>query len=377
VAKSREEARALATRLLAAYVFIANGSGVVISPDGLVLTNHHVIEGEGADLDIRFAGGAVLKAKLLGSDPVGDIAVLKAEPKKPLPYVDLAPAEALIAGIPVLAVGDPFGLGDFDTTPSLSQGVLSCARIVREDYTDALQLDAPVNPGNSGGPLFDRAGRLLGINGQIRTLSGMRINSGVGLAIASTQLAAFLPHLRAAKGRYVHHTAKPKDLGLEQRPDGVHVADAGGLALAVGVRVVAIAGRPVTSLPNAIGLFESLPWSATAVIPITVAATDGTVRDVAIPAGRKTIPGRPYHGLVVIQRGELVAVESVDDKSPAAEAGIGKDDILLSANGRPVTRKLDLLKAMVKLEIGDALTLKLKGADGKEREVVVPLVQRD
>src|ERR1043165_9722229 len=187
--------RAFAQRVLATYVFVGSGSGVLVSADGLVLTNHHVID-DLEDLTVRLANGASHASTLLGTDPVGDIALLRITDLKDgarLPFAPFAPVDAMRVGAEVVAIGNPFGLGDLDDTPTFTAGVLSAARIVRGDYTDAIQGDAPVNPGNSGGPLFDRAGQLLGINGQIRTVSGFRVNSGIGLAIASTQLAASLP----------------------------------------------------------------------------------------------------------------------------------------------------------------------------------------
>ncbi|MBA3686755.1 MAG: trypsin-like peptidase domain-containing protein [Planctomycetes bacterium] len=365
--------RAAAERMLAAYVFVANGSGVVVSADGLVFTNHHVIDGED-DLSVRFADGTTYPTVLLGTDPVGDIALLRIQDQRSFPHVPLAGAESIRAGMDVLAVGNPFGLGDADSTPTLTRGVLSTARIVREDYTDALQGDAPVNPGNSGGPLFDTQARLLGINGQIRTLSGMRINSGVGLAICATQLAAFRPLLEAAGGGYVHHSDAPRGLALIQRGDGVYVREGAG-PLVAGDRLVAIADRPVVSVANAIGLFASLPWTAD--ITVAVAAERAGERlQLAVPAARKAIPGKAWHGLVVDQRDDGLRVQQVDDDSPAKRAEIGPGDLLLEANGRSLARKLDFLKALVKLEVGDWLELKVKRSDGSEKLIRILLKLR-
>ena len=372
-------ARKVAASLLAAYVFVHNGSGVVVSADGLVLTNHHVIDGEPVDqLEVRYAGGRSLPADLLGTDPVGDIALLKIREPGTRPYVPFAPASAIRPGMTVFAVGNPWGLGDVDGIPTLTRGVLSTPRIVREDYTDALQVDAPVNPGNSGGPSFDESGRLLGINGQIRTLSGMRINSGVGLAICSTQLQAFLPLLRAAGGGYVHHTTKPKGLTLAERDDGVEVVEPGeGSPLAAGDRLLTVAGRPAVSLATVDGLFESLPYTPGCTIGVRVRTADGSETDRVVPAGRRTIPGRPWHGLAVAQRGETLAVEHIDPGSPAAGAEIRNGEVVVAANGRALLRKLDFLKAQVKLEIGDRLELTLRDAAGKERLVKLLLRMRE
>jgi serine protease Do len=361
------DTRAFSARLLAAYAFVGTGSGVVVSADGLVLTNHHVIDGLD-DFTVRFANGATRASKLLGTDPVGDIALLQLEGASDLPHVDLAPAEALRVGSEVVAIGNPFGLGDLDDVPTLTQGVLSAARIVRGDYTDAVQGDAPVNPGNSGGPLFDRAGRLLGINGQIRTVSGFRINSGIGLAIASTQLAAFLPLLQRAEGGYVHHTAAPKGLELAGDAEGVAVAKPGDSQLAAGDRLLRVAGRPAVSVGTAMGLFSSLPYVPGALIPVAV-RREGTVLELSLPATRQAIPGRPYHGLSVDEQDERMVIDGVDEDSPAGAAKLRVGDTLASANGRPLAKKIDWIKALVKLEVGDWLELDVRGKDGERRQV--------
>ncbi len=368
---SRATLDGLAGRLLPAYVFIGGGSGVVVSADGLVLTNHHVIDGED-DLSIRFASGAVRPSHLLGTDPVGDIALLRIDDAHDLPHVDLAPESALRVGTEVVAIGNPFGLGNLDDVPTLTQGVLSTARMVRGDYTDAVQGDAPVNPGNSGGPLFDMYGRLLGINGQIRTVSGFRINSGIGLAIACTQLAAFVPLLQEAHGGLVHHTAPPKDLALAARMEGVVVENPGSSSLMAGDRLLSIAGRPAVSVATALGLFASLPWAPGTAIPVR-ALRAGEEVALSISAARQAIPGRPYHGLSITDGDGRIVIETVDDDSPGAQAGVRVGETVVSANGRPLLRKIDWLKAVVKLEVGDALDLELRGKDGAMRTVHIPL----
>ena len=357
--------RAFTARLLASYVFVGTGSGVVVSADGMVLTNHHVIDSV-FDYSVRFASGIQRPAHLLGTDPVGDITLLLIDDGHDLPHADLAPADCLVVGSDVIAIGNPFGLGDLDDVPTLTQGVLGTSRIVRGDYTDAVQGDAPVNPGNSGGPLFDLHGRLLGINGQIRSMSGFRINSGIGLAIASTQLSAFLPLLRAADGGYVHHTCLPKAVELVADEDGVRVAHPGETELHVNDRLVRIAGRPAVSIATAIGLFSSLPYRPDATIPVTVQRA-GELLELSIPAARQTIPGHPYHGLSIDETDGHVVIDGIDPLSPAMDAKLQVGDILLSANGRTLAHKIDWLKATVKLEIGDRLDLVVQGKDGTER----------
>jgi serine protease Do len=374
----RNRDRVLAQQLLATYVFVASGSGVVISRDGYILTNFHVIDNED-DYTVRFANGTVKKTTLVGVDPVGDMALLKIanenQEEVNFPYAEFASPDSMRLGSDVIAVGNPFGLGDLDDTPTYTAGVLSAVRIVRGDYTDVVQSDAPVNPGNSGGPLFDQHGKLLGINGQIRTVSGFRANSGIGLAIASTQLQAFLPYLKNARCGYVHHTAEPKGIELQLDDAGVEVVKPGESPLSAGDILLTIAGRPVTSVATALGLFASLPFEKGVTIPVSL-VRQGTQQTLLIPAARTTIPGRPYHGISIDERGGAIMVSEVDDDSPASANKIQRGDIIEQANGRDIKKKIDWLKAIVPLEIGDYLEITLKNKAGERRTLTVLLRPR-
>lgn len=140
------------------------GSGFIISSDGYILTNNHVI----ADADeilVRLADRSELKAKLIGTDPRSDVALLKIEGKD-LPVLKLGKSQDLKAGQWVVAIGSPFG---FDHT--VTQGIVSAIgrSLPNENYVPFIQTDVPINPGNSGGPLFNLAGEVVGINSQIYT----------------------------------------------------------------------------------------------------------------------------------------------------------------------------------------------------------------
>ncbi len=156
------------------------GSGAVIRPDGYIVTNHHVV-GDAAKVEVTFADKTSLPAKVVGSDPDSDLAVLKVDKPGKMAVVDIG-LTALKVGQKTLAIGNPFGLGG-----SLSTGIISSLgrdirgttdRLIR----DIIQTDAAINPGNSGGPLLDSSGNLIGINTQIISPSGA--NSGVGFAIS-------------------------------------------------------------------------------------------------------------------------------------------------------------------------------------------------
>lgn len=159
------------------------GSGFVIDPAGYIVTNNHVIEGA-TDIEVNFANGSKLKAKLVGTDTKTDLAVLKVEPKKPLRFVQLGDSRKMRIGDWVMAIGNPFGLGG-----SVSVGIISARNrnINAGPYDNFIQTDAAINRGNSGGPLFNMHGEVIGINTAIISPTGGSI--GIGFAVP-TEIAA-------------------------------------------------------------------------------------------------------------------------------------------------------------------------------------------
>jgi serine protease Do len=156
------------------------GSGFVIDPSGLVVTNHHVIEGAD-EIIINFPNGTKLKVdKVLGKDTKTDLALLKVTPKKPLPFVKFGDSSKMRVGDWVMAIGNPFGLGG-----SLTVGVVSAKQrdINSGPYDEYIQTDAAINKGNSGGPLFNMSGEVIGVNTAIISPTGGSI--GIGFAVPS------------------------------------------------------------------------------------------------------------------------------------------------------------------------------------------------
>lgn len=156
------------------------GSGFVIDPSGIVITNHHVIDG--ADrIEITFTDGTTLPAVVAGSDSKTDLAVLRVESDKPLPYVELGDSSRLRVGDWVIAIGNPFGLGG-----SVTAGIVSALNrdIHAGNYDDFIQTDAAINRGNSGGPLFNLDGEVVGVNSAIISPSGTSV--GIGFAVPAS-----------------------------------------------------------------------------------------------------------------------------------------------------------------------------------------------
>lgn len=165
------------------------GSGFIISPDGVVVTNNHVIEAADA-IEVILQNGARLDAIVVGRDPATDIAVLRVQTRQPLPFVDFGDSDAARVGDIVLAIGNPFGLGG-----SLSVGVVSARNrdIDAGRYDDFIQTDAAINRGNSGGPLFDMNGEVIGVNTAIVSPTGASV--GVGFATPTSTVRPVVDQL--------------------------------------------------------------------------------------------------------------------------------------------------------------------------------------
>ncbi len=166
------------------------GSGFIIDPTGYIVTNNHVIEGA-EEITVRMQDNTELKARLIGHDPKTDLALLKIDAPKPLPYVEWGESEKARIGDWVLAIGNPFGLGS-----TVTAGILSARQrdINAGPYDDFLQTDAAINRGNSGGPMFDVDGKVIGINTAIFSPSGGSI--GIGFALPSSLAKGVIDQLR-------------------------------------------------------------------------------------------------------------------------------------------------------------------------------------
>ena len=167
----------------------ALGSGFVISEDGYIVTNNHVIEGAD-EIEVEFFSGERLKAKLVGTDPKTDIALLKVESDKPLPFVSFGNSDLMRVGDWVMAMGNPLGQGF-----SVSAGIVSArGRQLSGSYDDFIQTDAAINRGNSGGPLFNMDGQVVGVNTAILSPNGGSI--GIGFSMSSNVVTKVVDQLK-------------------------------------------------------------------------------------------------------------------------------------------------------------------------------------
>ena len=332
---------AICVKARPAFVFIAGGSGVVIRPDGLMLTNDHVIENR-RRFDVRLGDGRSFKAKVVGRDAVGDLAALQLDLSagETVPHLPLGDSEALRVGDEAIAVGNPFALGVLDQAPTFTVGIISAVHHTQGSYTECIVTDAELNPGNSGGPLINMAGEVVGINGQISTRYGLRSNTGLGFAISARQIAMWLPLLERAAGGEVKH-ARLAGVEFESRDRetvaSVTVKDVaeGTLAAEAGFRagdtIVAIDDAPVANGHRFSGLLGIYPEGSRAAFRVRRGGEEVTLEAVL------TAPQRCRTGIDLERPrgGDLLpVVEVVEPGSSAEVAGLKPGDVIVAFRGR-------------------------------------------
>ena len=326
------------------------GSGVIISADGFILTNEHVIRGA-EEIKVKLSDQRVYDGTVIGGDPRTDVAVVKIEPEEELPAAVLGNSDELQVGQWALAIGNPFGL---DRT--LTVGVISATgrtNVGIEDYEDFIQTDASINPGNSGGPLLNIYGEVVGINTAI-VASGQ----GIGFAIP-INLARLIADQLIEKGEVTRGW-----LGVSLQPLTPELARSFGLdkvggalvnqvfddspAAAAGVRrgdiLLTFAGKDIRGVRELQLLVASTPAGKTERLEVL---RDGKILELEVrlavrdeeAAAPKVSAGQSRGlGMVVAANadGPGVKVVQVDENSPAAQAGIREGDVVLTVNHEDV-----------------------------------------
>ncbi|MBY0611050.1 MAG: DegQ family serine endoprotease [Beijerinckiaceae bacterium] len=209
------------------------GSGVIVSPEGIVVTNHHVIEGM-TEVKVALADKREFEADIVLRDPRTDLAVLRIKTSEKLASIEIGDSDQLEVGDIVLAVGNPFGVGQ-----TVTQGIVSAlarTQVGISDYQFFIQTDAAINPGNSGGALVDMQGRLVGINTAIFSRSGG--NQGIGFAIPANMLKLVVQSARNG----VNTVVRPW-FGARLQAVGTDVAEGLGLSRPAGALVVSVVGK--------------------------------------------------------------------------------------------------------------------------------------
>lgn len=351
------------------------GSGVIVDSSGLVVTNNHVIEG--ADqVKISLADKREFEAEIVLKDSRSDLAVLKVkDAKEKFPTLDFANSDELMVGDVVMAIGNPFGVGQTVTHGIIS--ALARTQVGITDYQFFIQTDAAINPGNSGGALVDMSGKLVGVNTAIFSRSGG--SQGIGFAIPANMVRVVVASAKSGSSTVKRpwlgarlQAVTPEiaeTLGL-RRPSGALVAHvtpnspAGRAGLKLSDLVVAIDGQTIED-PNAFDYrFVTRPIGSTAqveiqrgsktmTLTIPLEAAPDTGRDEITLTSRSPFQGAHVANVSPALADELrldsnfegVVVTNLDDNSTAAGVGFQKGDVIIAVNGRKIAKTADLEQA--------------------------------
>ena len=384
------------------------GSGFFISPDGFAVTNNHVVDG--ADkVEVTMDDGKTFTAKVIGTDQRTDLALIKVEGSKDFPFAKLSDSKPRI-GDWVLAVGNPFGLGG-----TVTAGIVSASGrdIGNGPYDDFIQIDAPVNKGNSGGPAFDTNGEVMGVNTAIYSPSGGSV--GIAFSIPATTVKNVVAQLKD-KG-----TVSRGWIGVQIQPVTSDIADSLGLKKAEGALVAepqangpaakagiesgdvitAVNGEPVKDARELARTIGSLPPGNSVklnvlhkgqdkVVNLTLGQLPNSVeakadtgkgddQGSAVPRGTDV----PKLGLTVAPANSVagagkdgVVVTEVDPKSAAAERGFKEGDVILEVAGKNVTSAGDVREAIdaARTDNKNSVLMRVKSG-GSSRFVAIPLAK--
>jgi Do/DeqQ family serine protease len=356
----------------------ALGSGVVVTADGYILTNNHVVEGS-RQVEVELTDGRTMKATVVGADAPSDLAVLKVEAKS-LQTLPLGDSDNVRVGDVALAVGNPLGVGQ-----TVTMGIISAkgrATGGGDSYEDFIQTDAPINQGNSGGALVNTRGELVGINSQILSTSGGNI--GIGFAIPSNMAKNVMDQL--VSGGAVHRGM----LGVTVQGINSDLAGSLGLSGVKGALVSAVSedspaekaglkrGDVITAIDGqAVKDSNSLRNTVSRLKPgSTVALTlfrSGQERQVSVrlaemprtaqddSSAPTPAAARGALGLALQPGDSGLEVTNVDPSGPAADAGIRVGDVVEEVNGAPVKSSADVRAALGKSKGKPALVLVRRG----------------
>jgi serine protease Do len=348
------------------------GSGFFISPDGYAVTNNHVVD-HAKSVQVTTDDGTIYTAKVVGTDQKTDLALIKVDGKGDFPYVKFAD-KAPAVGDWVVAVGNPFGLGG-----TVTAGIVSARGrdIGAGPYDDYVQIDAPINKGNSGGPAFDVDGNVIGVNTAIYSPSGGSV--GIGFDIPADTVKTVVAQLKASG-----HVTRGW-LGVQIQPVTAGIADSLGMKKAEGAMVdepqdgspaakagiqsgdviTAVNGAPVkdardlartigTMAPDATVKLDMIRGGQAKSVSLTLGEMPDQQQAKADTDSAQPTGGVPHLGLSVAPASEVsgaggqgVVVTAVDPDGPAAEQGFQTGTVILDVGGKAVANAGDVRKALV------------------------------
>jgi serine protease Do len=360
----------------------AVGSGFVISEDGFIVTNNHVVS-NAATVKVTFNDGKSFDAKVIGTDSKTDLALLKVDAKQSFDYVPLSNHDAKV-GDWVMAVGNPFGLGG-----TVTAGIVSARGrdIGSGPYDDFLQIDASINKGNSGGPSFNLEGEVIGVNSAIFSPSGGSV--GIGFAIPASIVDKVVKELKS------NGTVTRGYLGVQIQPVTADIAESLGLAKAEGAiisnltekspalkaglkqgdTIIKANGEDITDAkdlsrtvatlkPGSTIPFEIVRNGKQQIIDVELGTmpTDGVKMGAAVTKDKSTFELSDL-GLSVAPAvdGPGVKITNLDPKSEAAEQGLKPGDIILEVAGNEVSSPGDVDKALKDVKSKKVLMLVKSG----------------
>jgi serine protease Do len=390
---------------------VSMGSGFIIDKSGLIVTNNHVIDGA-KKIKIKLPDGRSFDAKLLGTDPATDVALLKVNSDKPLPTVEFGNDRQLRVGDWVIAVGNPFGLSN-TVTAGIVSSIGRDLGNTEQPYTDFIQIDAPINRGNSGGPTFDLRGQVVGMNSMIFSPSGGSV--GIGFAIPASTIREVVSQLEA-HGRVARgwlgvqiQSLTPEmaaSLGLSE-PKGAIVAGvvpdspASKAGFRQGDVIVALNGHGIEDSHELTRRVAQLAAGKSASfsiyrdgkkdnVQVMIAsrkedqvASNGNPSDVpasiaptgkAMGLGLSAMTPDVRHAYNLNDNVQGVLITKVDPDSDAADKGLQPGDVLLTVGNKAVRSPQDVEKSVAAAHsAGRKSVLLLVATDGASRFVAVDI----
>lgn len=359
------------------------GTGMIMSSDGYILTNNHVVAGA-TQLQVILSDGKQFGAKIVGADPKTDLAVIKVSADEKLPTVTFGDSDRVEVGEWVVAIGHPRGLDQ-----TVTQGIISAKHrkgiTDPNNYQDFLQTDAAINPGNSGGPLLNLDGQVIGVNSVIASQSGG--SEGLGFAIPSN-MAVHIANSLISTGKVQRgwlgvsikdiEFTKMKALKLET-PKGAYVAEVmkGGPAAKAGIKVddviLSVDGREVDDSSTLRNLVAGIPVGKVVklgivrggkklTIPVTIGNLDDAVKVMASSLRDKLgIDVRPLSEKEQNRYGldpdQGVAISWINPKGPLGREGFEVDDLILGVNGQQIGSVDDFVNLANTLQAGQRIIL--------------------